>query len=117
MMIQTSSFRHPLCGLLIAGLTALGSGCAKEPAGNAATTADLALKGGAIYTVDGARSWAQAVAIRDGRITFVGTDKDLEACIGIATGGWSRSPISSACVRNIRRAMSLQEPSRSSRTV
>jgi hypothetical protein len=61
--------------------------------------------------------WAEAVAIRDGRIVFVGTDKDLRACIGIATGGWSRSPISSACVRNIRRAMSLQEPSRSSRTV
>ncbi len=82
MMIQTSSFQRPLCGLLIAGLTALGSGCAKEPAGDAATTADLALKGGAVYTVDGARSWAQAVAIRDGRITFVGTDKDLEAHIG-----------------------------------
>jgi hypothetical protein len=82
MMIQTSSFQRPLCGLLIAGLTALGSGCAKEPAGDAATTADLALKGGAIYTVDGSRSWAEAVAIRDGRITFVGTDKDLEAHIG-----------------------------------
>ncbi len=81
-MIQTSSFRRPLCGLLIAGLTALGFGCTKEPAGDAATTAVLALKGGAIYTMNGSRSWAQAVAIRDGRITFVGTDKDLEAHVG-----------------------------------
>ncbi len=47
--------------------------------------ADLALRNGAIYTVDGARSWAQAVAIRDGRIVFVGTDRDLERYIGRAT--------------------------------
>jgi hypothetical protein len=81
-MIQTGICRRALCGLLIAGLGAAGSGCAKEPPGDTATTADLALKGGAVYTVDGARSWAQAVAIRDGRITFVGTDKDLDAHIG-----------------------------------
>jgi predicted amidohydrolase YtcJ len=36
--------------------------------------AELLLKGGAVYTLDAARSWAQAVAVRDGRIVYVGSD-------------------------------------------
>lgn len=36
--------------------------------------ADLLFRGGAVYTVDAARSWARAVAIRDGRIVYVGGD-------------------------------------------
>ncbi|MSQ91611.1 MAG: amidohydrolase [Gammaproteobacteria bacterium] len=61
---------------------AVVAGCAhKDDSG----PADLALKGGAIYTMDGSRSWAQAVAIREGRIVFVGLDKDLESHIGPAT--------------------------------
>ena len=35
--------------------------------------ADLVLTGGAVYTVDAARSWAQAVAIKAGRIAAVGS--------------------------------------------
>jgi predicted amidohydrolase YtcJ len=87
MTTRTSDFLRPLCGLLIAGLTALGAGCAKnEPAiADAPAAADLAFRNGAIYTVDGARSWAQAVAIRGGRIVFVGTDKDLAAHVGPTT--------------------------------
>ncbi|MGB5132852.1 MAG: amidohydrolase [Steroidobacteraceae bacterium] len=85
--MRTSNFRRPLCGLLIAGLAALGAGCAKkEPAvADAPAAADLAFRNGAIYTVNGARSWAQALAIRDGRIVFVGTNKDLETHVGQAT--------------------------------
>jgi predicted amidohydrolase YtcJ len=64
------------------------AGCAGE-AGNAgdakSTPAQLALTNGAIYTVDGARSWAQAVAIRDGRIVYVGTDKGVQDHIGPET--------------------------------
>jgi hypothetical protein len=30
--------------------------------------ADLLLDGAAVYTMDAARSWAEAVAVRDGRI-------------------------------------------------
>ena len=37
--------------------------------------ADLVLRGGAVYTVDAARSWAQAVAVRDGRIVAAGSDE------------------------------------------
>jgi predicted amidohydrolase YtcJ len=64
-------------GLLLLATTV--AGCAKNEESG---TADLALKGGAVYTVDGARSWAEAVAIRDGLIVFVGTNKDLQAYVG-----------------------------------
>ena len=35
--------------------------------------ADWVLRGGAVYTVDAARSWAEAVAVADGKIVYVGT--------------------------------------------
>src|SRR5262245_17227442 len=47
--------------------------------------ADLVLRGAAVYTVDGARSWAEAVAVSKGRIVFVGTDAGAAAWIGPAT--------------------------------
>ncbi len=47
--------------------------------------ADLAFVDGAVYTVDAARSWAQAVAVRDGRIIAVGTDADVRTHVGQAT--------------------------------
>jgi predicted amidohydrolase YtcJ len=64
---------------------AAAAGCSRDRDGDAHAPADLALRNGAIYTVDSARSWAEAVAIRDGRIVFVGTDQDLEAHVGPAT--------------------------------
>ncbi len=48
----------------------------------AAGPATLALKSGAIYTVDAARSWAQAVAIADGRIVYAGPDSGLAPFAG-----------------------------------
>ena len=45
------------------------AGCGRKDA--ATDAADIALTGGRIYTVDAGRSWAEAVAIRDGRIVFV----------------------------------------------
>ena len=47
--------------------------------------ADLVLSGGAIYTLDAARSWAEAVAIRDGRIVYVGADDGARAWVGPTT--------------------------------
>jgi hypothetical protein len=64
------------------GMAAALTGCGgvdKEKA------ADLALTGGKIYTVDSARSWAEAVAIKDGRIVFVGTNDDAKDFIGDGT--------------------------------
>ena len=47
--------------------------------------ADLVLTGGHAYLVDAARSWAQAVAVADGRIIAVGTDAEVSALIGPRT--------------------------------
>jgi len=47
--------------------------------------ADLVLVNGAIYTVDATRRWAQAVAVRNGRIRAVGTDDDVRELAGSST--------------------------------
>lgn len=85
---QFNGFRRGACRLLIAAFVAGATGCAPDTHDTAVagvSPADLALKSGAIYTMDGPRRWAQAVAIRGGRIVYVGTDRDLEAHIGPET--------------------------------
>ena len=47
--------------------------------------ADLVFRNGAVYTMDAARSWASAVAVANGRIVYVGTDKGAEAWTGPRT--------------------------------
>lgn len=47
--------------------------------------ADLVFTNGAVYTVDAARRWAQAVAVRGGRIAAVGTDDEVRGLIGPKT--------------------------------
>jgi predicted amidohydrolase YtcJ len=47
--------------------------------------ADLVLTGGDVYLVDAARSWAQAVAVRDGKIAAVGTEDQIAALVGPRT--------------------------------
>ncbi|HJZ10820.1 MAG TPA: amidohydrolase family protein, partial [Acidobacteriota bacterium] len=49
------------------------------------TKADLVLRHGKIYTMDAARSWAESIAIRNGRIVYVGDDQGLARWIGPAT--------------------------------
>ena len=44
--------------------------------------ADLVLVNAFVYTVDGDRSVAEAVAIRENKIVFVGDDKDAEDYVG-----------------------------------
>ncbi|HVA21561.1 MAG TPA: amidohydrolase [Candidatus Micrarchaeia archaeon] len=51
----------------------------------AAGPADQVFTGGAVYTVDPARPWAEAVAVRDGRITAVGADEEVRPLIGPRT--------------------------------
>lgn len=43
------------------------------------------MRGGAIYTVDPERSWAEALAVRAGRIAYVGSNAGVESWIGAAT--------------------------------
>src|SRR5215468_1692296 len=47
--------------------------------------ADLVLTGGAVYTVDAARTWAQAVAVSGGRIVAVGSDAEMRPHVGPGT--------------------------------
>ncbi len=47
--------------------------------------ADLILRNGRIYTLDAERSWAEALAVRDGRIEAVGSTVEIDAGAGPAT--------------------------------
>ena len=47
--------------------------------------ADTAFVGGGVYTVDSVRRWAEAVAVRDGRIVAVGSEDDIKTYIGRRT--------------------------------
>lgn len=47
--------------------------------------ADLVLRNAAVYTVDTARSWAEAIAIDEGRIVYVGTNEGAIPWIGQET--------------------------------
>lgn len=47
--------------------------------------ADIAIVDAAVYTLDAARSWAEAVAVRDGRIVYVGSADGVRAWIGADT--------------------------------
>lgn len=68
---------------LLAALTACTSGRDKSHPKD--VPADLVFRRGAVYTVDAARSWASAVAIRDGRIVYVGSDSLPPGLVGPST--------------------------------
>lgn len=47
--------------------------------------ADLVFTGGAVFRSDAARTWAEAVAVEDGRVSAVGSAEDVATLIGRAT--------------------------------
>ena len=47
--------------------------------------ADLVVRNGTIYTVDPKQPWARALAVRGGKISFVGGEEDIAAHIGAST--------------------------------
>jgi hypothetical protein len=51
----------------------------------AAQPADLVFRNGAVYTLDAARSWAEAVAVSRGRIVYVGPENGIGSWIGSGT--------------------------------
>jgi predicted amidohydrolase YtcJ len=51
----------------------------------AARSADVAFVGGAVYPVDAARSWAEAVAVSGDTIVAVGSDDDVRPLVGSRT--------------------------------
>lgn len=58
--------------------------CLSAPA-FAAEPADLVFTGGLVYTVDAKGHVAQALAVKDGRIAFVGSDREARDHIGAGT--------------------------------
>ena len=66
-------------------LIAVGVLAACAPKSVPGPEADLVLKNGAVYTVDDARSRAEAVAVRDGVFLYVGTNKGAARFIGKGT--------------------------------
>src|ERR1700742_1386441 len=71
--------RLPAVVLAVAAAHSAWGGQSKLP------RADVVLQSGAVYTMDGVRAWAQAVAIASGRILGVGTNEQMAAFIGPAT--------------------------------
>ncbi len=61
---------------LVIGIAVSGLLRSALPAKAHSTFADRVLMNGQIYTVDANLTWAQAVAIKDGEIQFVGSDAD-----------------------------------------
>ncbi|HKJ16423.1 MAG TPA: hypothetical protein VJ984_03620, partial [Xanthomonadales bacterium] len=57
-------------------------GCDRAP-----TTgyADIVFKSGAVYTLDSQKPWAEAVAVKDGVITYVGDEAGVSAHINQET--------------------------------
>ncbi|MGW8264772.1 MAG: amidohydrolase [Longimicrobiales bacterium] len=64
---------------------ALLTACAGPPAADAPASADLVLLNGNVITVDAGDRIAGAVAVRDGKIVAVGTDREVEAFLGSGT--------------------------------
>ena len=65
-----------LAAAIVAGVVAACGGNDDPP------PADVVLRGGKVVTMDGKRTVAQAVAVREGRIAFVGSDEDAGRRIG-----------------------------------
>lgn len=69
-------------GLTIAvAMSACQAAIAQPPAEHA----DLVVRNAAIYTVDAEQPWARALAVRGGKISFVGDEEDVGRHIGAST--------------------------------
>ena len=79
MKLRKTSGAVIAAGIVIAGI-AVGCG-----GGDGIESADVVLRGGKVVTMDGKRTVAQAVAVRAGRIAFVGSDADAGKRIGANT--------------------------------
>ena len=71
--------------IAVAGATAVSCvalvGCQTQ----GSTSAELVMRNGYVYTVDGKNSVQQAVAVKDGRIVYVGSDEGAASYIGTQT--------------------------------
>lgn len=77
--------RRTFSGALLAIVFLVSVSPAVPAQKSAALAADLVFRNGAVYTIDASRSWAEAVAIKAGRIVYVGTDLGARAWTGPQT--------------------------------
>src|SRR5579883_3098992 len=70
---------------LSAERSAAAAGAPAPAATAAAAPADIAYRHGLVYTVDAQHPLAQAIAVRDGRIAYVGSDAGLAPYLGART--------------------------------
>src|SRR5262245_29724999 len=76
--------RATVACLLLALLACSAENTAESPAPDV-ETADTVFVGGAIYTGVAASPKVEAVAVRDGRISFAGADADVRKLVGPST--------------------------------
>ena len=76
---------HPFAAALLVLASALPLPLHASARRDCAQPADLVLRGGRVFTADSLRPWAQAVAVRRGRIVVVGDDRAVSGCIGRRT--------------------------------
>lgn len=75
---------HRVSTVLLVGVFAV-AGCGTESQPNVVEHADRIFHNGSIYTVDEQRSWAEAVAIKDGAVVYVGDSAGADAYEGADT--------------------------------
>jgi predicted amidohydrolase YtcJ len=93
--MTSRTWRQPLAALralavlvvlvVAAALLACGTSGPTARPRTLAPAADLVFRNGAVYTLDAARSWADAVAVAGGRIAYVGPESGISSWIGPRT--------------------------------
>ena len=73
-----------LSALAVAGVMTVGAGAETQPAGSP-PVADAVYTNGVVYTADASHTTAQAVAVKGGRILYVGDDAGAAAYVGAGT--------------------------------
>ncbi len=72
--------------LVLISCSPSGNDSASHPkSGALETVADIVYTNGNIYTVNKAQPWAEAVAIKDGKLLIVGSNADVDAATGDST--------------------------------
>ena len=79
---MVSRFRY---SQLIVFISLIAVGCGSEPDSTGVDSADRVLLNAFVYTVDANHSVAEAVAVRDGLIAFVGSNDEAQAWVGETT--------------------------------
>lgn len=74
--------RGALAAVAVLAVTTMSTPAASGAAASSANAADTVLRNGFVYTVDGRNSVAEAVAIQDGVIVYVGNNRGVRGFVG-----------------------------------